>query len=347
MGLAVVGLSLLAATVLALRGADSGAALRIRASKAGEEGRWQESLALWRRVNAGGRGDAASWLAEARAALTQGLAAQAEVALGEACRMDARRVDPWLIRLEILRLEGRTLEALRLGESAFSSVAPGDRPSVARAWTLAALADAPEGLARETLARWTRADPRDGAAEAALDRRRAESPRPDDPPYDARVERLRGLLDTVPGDLAVREALVLLLAEGGRIAEGGQVLDGWPSDARDARYHRLAGRWDLEYRERPDAAIRHFREALVALPHDWKVHYRLARALQAAGQPDSARAQAAEVDRLRELLDPARLGPRLQALLGESAPPGARDDLATLCRSLGLAPLAEAWDAAR
>ena len=73
---------------------------------------------------------------------------------------------------------------------------------------------------------------------------------------------------------------VTALADAGEPDRGRVFLEGWPAAMRDARYWRLRGRWDLEYDHRPDQAIPAFRAALEVLPHDWRTHYRLARALR-------------------------------------------------------------------
>jgi thioredoxin-like negative regulator of GroEL len=83
------------------------------------------------------------------------------------------------------------------------------------------------------------------------------------------------------------------------------------------------------------------------LPHDWQARYRLARALNALGRRDEARAQAEAVARLRERLDPVRIGPLLDdALARADTDPAARSELAGLLDQIELSALAEAWRAA-
>ncbi len=136
---------------------------------------------------------------------------------------------------------------------------------------------------------------------------------------------------------------MLALAESGQPDRGRQALDDWPRDRRDARYDRLRGRWDLEYDARPEQAVASLQRALEVLPHDWKTLYRLARAWQRLGRPEEARRAAEDLARLREALDPARLGPRLDADLARLDNPDARRDLAALCASARLQRLAGAW----
>ena len=143
----------------------------------------------------------------------------------------------------------------------------------------------------------------------------------------------------------VREALVTALADAGEPEQGRAYLDGWPEDARDARYWRLRGRWDLEHDRRADRAVAAFRTALEAFPQDWRTHYRLARALQIVNQPDQARQEAEAVGRIRELLDPMTLGPKLDAAFAHLGDPAAIRTLAELCARVGLVRLAEAWRA--
>ena len=209
--------------------------------------------------------------------------------------------------------------------------------------TLAILADLPDDLARDTLDRWAAADPADDDARVARLKRAAAMPRAGDPDRADRVEALAALLARDPGHLAAREALVSDLADAGEPDRGRQVLDAWPAAGRDARYWRLLGRWELDYDRRADAAVSSFRAALAGLPHDWGTHYRLARALRALGDEEAAKQEAEAVGRLREALDPARLGPRLAADLERLDEPAAGLDLADLCACAGLTDLADAW----
>jgi tetratricopeptide (TPR) repeat protein len=355
LGVIVLGglvVALGAGLIVALRMPESPEALRLRADAAARAGHWDAALRDWRAVNRSKVADARSHLAEARAALALARAAQAEHALEQASRLDPGDPEPWLILLEIARVEGRPVDAVQIGRRALAGVPAPRHREILRALTLALLADAPDELARATLARWIAADPDDLDARAALGRRMTENPRADDPPVARRLAELESMLAAHPGHVGLREALVLALAEAGDPARGRAVLDGWPETARDARYDRLRGRWDLEYpdpsrpaREQLDDAVVHLRRALGALPHDWKSRYRMARALQALGRGDAARRAAGEVARLREVLEPVRLGRRLDAALEHLDDPAARRDLAALCAEAGLDGLADAWRA--
>jgi tetratricopeptide (TPR) repeat protein len=353
--LVLVVLSLLAAAVIAWSVATRESP-RHRAERAEAEarraegpaslGHWEAALAAWRAVNRSSQADAASWMGEARACLALGRAAQAERALESAEAAAPREPDPWLLRLELLRLEDRPLEALRIGWAAYEAVAPSSRRAVLRDLTLALLAETPDALARATLDRWIEADPDDvdaRVARIALDRRRADQPRAGDPDRASRVAALDDLLRRAPGHAGAREALILALADAGQVDRGRAVLDAWPASDRDARYYRLRGRWDLDYDRRPADAVTSFRRALADLPHDWKTRYRLARALQVLGRHDEARAAAESVTRLRDALDPSSLGPRLDADLAHLDDPRSRLDLADLCGRVGLDRLADAW----
>src|SRR5205814_6931538 len=121
------------------------------------------------------------------------------------------------------------------------------------------------------------------------------------------------------------------------------VLEDWPEPRRDARYWRLLGRWELDYDRRPDRAVVAFRNALADLPQDWRSWYRLARALRMLGRDDEARQAAETVGRIREVLDPITLGPRLDAAFHHLDDPVALRDLADLGDRVGLAGLADAW----
>ena len=121
------------------------------------------------------------------------------------------------------------------------------------------------------------------------------------------------------------------------------ILDEWPESGRDARYWRLRGRWDLEYDHRPEQAALAFQKALAELPHDWRSWYRLARALRMLYR-DRESHEAAEMEgRIREVLDPLLLEPRLNAAFDQMDDVGARRDLARLCQQVGLKRLADAW----
>ena len=322
---------------------ESPGRLRARAEASAGVEDWAGALAAWEAFNRTDRADSRSLLAEARAALALGRAARAERALVRAIAVTPADPEPALLRLELLRMEGRDVEANRDGWAAFRAVAADSRREVLRAVTLALLDDAPDDLARETLRRWAGADPDDLDARAALARRVAAMPRQGDPDASSRASTLQALLARAPGHLGVREALVAALADAGDPGRGRLALEGWPADARDARYDRLRGRWDLEYDHQPGRAVEALTRALAELPHDWRSRYRLARALFADGREAEARRVAASVALLREALDPAPLGRRLSADLAHLDDPKSRLDLADLCEGAGLSRLADAW----
>ena len=316
---------------------------------------WPRALAAWRRVNASSLARGSSHMAEARAALALGRAGEAEDALVRAIQVEPSDPEPWRLRLEVLRVEDDPLKAKEVGWAAYAAVPPDDRREVLRELTLALLADIPDDRARRYLALWAGADGSTSIAPAAVNmdarvaflQRVAAMPRSGDPARAEHVVELTGMLKTRPDNVVVREALVTALADIGEQDRGRELLDAWPESRRDARYWRLRGRWDLEYDHQFSHAVEAFRQALVDLPHDWKTRVRLARALQNLGQDTEARAEAETVARLRELLDPAVLGPRLardfdqaRDLTHDSA---AATDLADLCARAGLDKLAQAW----
>jgi Flp pilus assembly protein TadD len=317
--------------------------VRSRAEGESRAEEWNAALADWRTVNRSDQANARSLLGEARACLALGLAGQAERALRRACEADPSDGESWLLRLELLRLEDRPLEAQSVGWAAFEAVPRKAHREVLQALTLALLADTPDDLARQTLERWVAADRGDVDAKVALLRRMATDPRPSDPDRAARIAQLAVLLAREPANLDVREALILALADAGETTRGRLLLDEWPAAARDARFDRLRGQWSLNYERRPERAIEAFRKAQEGLPHDWKSHYGLSRALQALGRVDEANKEAEAVKMLRETLDPKTLGPRLDADLAHVEDPAAAKDLAELCDRVGLARLAHAW----
>ena len=133
------------------------------------------------------------------------------------------------------------------------------------------------------------------------------------------------------------------LADAGEPERGRSLLDEWPANARDARYWRLRGRWDLEYDHRPLEAAKAFRAALAELPQDWRSWYRLARALRVLGREDESREAAETVSRIREVLDTLVLGPRLAAAVDHLDDASTLNDLATLSTRAGLVRLGQAW----
>jgi thioredoxin-like negative regulator of GroEL len=175
-------------------------------------------------------------------------------------------------------------------------------------------------------------------------RRIAAEERPGDPDRTERIAALETWLADDPEHVGVREALALELAAAGEVERGRAVLEGWPEGARDTRYRRLRARWALDYDERPAEAAEALAAVVAELPHDWQARYRLARALRALGRDAEARAQAEAVARLRERLDPRRLGPRLDEDLARlDTDPAARLALADLCADVGLDLLARSW----
>ncbi len=318
--------------------------LRSYAVAAAKAGQWQEALDSWRGVNATRLAQGNTYLAEARAALALGRAAEAEKALAKASSLNPSAPEPWRLRLEILRLEGRPLEAQLVGWAAYDAVTPRSSREILENLTLALLADLQDDVANPALTRWAEAG-NDPDARVALFRRLAAMPRAGDLPRADRVAELTAILEKTPGHLDAREVLLDALADSGEPELGRKILDAWPGEesSRDARYWRLRGRWDLDFNRDPGPAVEAFERALTDLPHDWKTRFRLARALHALGREAEARKEAEAVAKIRELLDPSRLGPRLSSDFKRRDDPKSLDDLADLCARAGLSRLAEAW----
>ncbi len=235
----------------------------------------------------------------------------------------------------------------QLGWQAYAAVAPDAARSILRELTLALLADLPDDLARQTLDHWAEANPKvpDVDARVALLRRFTAMPRSGDADRAARIDELSRILAVDPSHLPAREALVMNLLDSGEPDLGRRILDDWSAPARDARYWRLRGRFDLDYDHRPAPAAEAFARALSALPYDWKTRVRLSRAYHALGHDSEARLESDTVARLREILDPSTLGPRLSSDLERLDRPPALLDLADLASRAGLARLAAAWRA--
>lgn len=319
--------------------------LAARAERASKEGDHATAYRLWKDYNAGPNASHQSWLSQAREALALGRAAEGLRAIERATASNPSNPEPWLLTLEILRVEDRPIEAIRSAWNAYDAVPPPARRGVLRALTLALLADTPDELARTTLQRWVAEDPADLEARVALLRRFAENPRDGDPTRVARIEMLDDLLRRRPESIAAREALLQELIDAGASDRAKTVLQDWPFPERDARYDRIAGRMALDFDRRPDLAADLLKRALVDLPHDWRIHYRLARALSSRGQNEEARREANRVSSLRETLDPDRLAKRLDGDLADLDSQEAMADLAALCQSAGFERLADAWRA--
>jgi thioredoxin-like negative regulator of GroEL len=337
------GVVLLTLALIGWSAAESPAWLQRQAEAAARAGDWATALQHWRAVNATKAARSTSYLGEARACLALGRAAQAEHSLHQAINADPSNPEAWRLLLQILRIEDRVTEAQQLGWKAYEQVSPVARRELLRELTLGLVAELPDELVRTTLRRWIDADNSDTDAEVALWQRINAQPRAADPDRPAVLTALETLLANYPDHIGAREALVTALANAGEPDRGRAILNEWPESSRDARYWRLRGRWELEYDHRPDQATANFQTALVELPHDWRSWYRLARALRILNR-DSESRQAAETEsRIREVLDPLVLEPRLDAAFDHLDDLAALRDLAMLCQQVGLSRLANAW----
>ena len=282
--------------------------------------------------------------------------AQGELATGsESARATAKPAisRSWLQQIDDYRAEDRPIKAMAVGWSAYASVSPEERRDVLRALTLALLADVPEEQARAALQHRIDANPDDLDARVALIRlalnpealpaNRPRIGRAPDPSAAALVE-LEKLLEQHPIQSGARAALIDALLDAGQIDRARTVLDEWPADHNDdPRWLRLKARFDLEFDARPDQAAAALSRLLDSTPHDWRLRARLSRALQMQGDSERAKREATLVDRLRERLDPSRLGPRLAHDLERLDDPDALSNLAAICASVGLVDLAAAW----
>ena len=95
---------------------------RNRAEIAARKGDWERALSSWNVVNRSPKADARSKLGAARALLALGRAAKAERLLIEVCRLAADDPEPWRLRLELLHMESREIEALKVGWEAYDAV---------------------------------------------------------------------------------------------------------------------------------------------------------------------------------------------------------------------------------
>ena len=309
--------------------ANSHVRLFSNAEAAAQEGDWSAAQRYWRAINSTSGTTSASHLGEARACLALGQAAQAEISLHRAIRADPQEPESWLLLLQILQVEDRTIDAQRTGWQAYNQVVPVARSQLLQQLTLAILTDLlPDEKIRTTLRRWVDADINDVDAEIALWQRIAAQPRAGDPDRLTLLARLEDLVAKHPDHVGAHEALVTSLADAGEPSRGRAVLDAWPKAHRDARYWRLLGRWELEYEHRPQLATDAFRTALKELPQDWRSWSRLSRALHILNKQDKSLEAAQMVRRIREIIDPLVIGPRLHAAFDHLDDPKALADLA-------------------
>jgi predicted Zn-dependent protease len=317
--------------------------LRSQALRAAHDGDWNLALEYWRKINATSAADGLTQLGEARASLALGRAFQSEQSLRRSIAALPENAEPWRLLLQILRVEDRTIDALQLGWEAYGKVRPESRTEMLKELTLGLLAELPDDEVRKTLHRWADADRDDIDARIALIQRIAVQPLAGDPDRASLLAELESIVASHPNHVAARETLVTALADAGEPERGRAVLNDWPTNARDSRYWRLRGRWDLEYDNQPEKAATAFRKVLDELPQDWRSWYRLARALRILGREDESRQAALTVSRIRGALDPLLLRPKLDATLGHLSEPAGLGELADLCTRAGFARLGEAW----
>ena len=245
------------------------------------------------------------------------------------------------LRFCSLRIE--QFEAQHLAWEAYNHLGVDAQRELLRTLTLGLLADLPDEQVRTTLHRWTDADQTDVDAQTALWHRITLQPRAVDPNRLTVLAALEALLTKHPAHINAREALITALGDFGEPDRGRILLDTWPEAMRDARYWRLRGRWDLEYDHHPQDAVTAIQIAIADLPQDWRSWYRLARAFHILGRDSESQRAAETVSRIREVLDPLALEPRLHVAFDHLDDPTALRDLAALCNRAGLIRLAEAW----
>jgi tetratricopeptide (TPR) repeat protein len=182
----------------------------------------------------------------------------------------------------------------------------------------------------ELLARAVETDPGDRASRLAL----AECLR-----RLGRLDQAKRALDSVnPTEPDVRSVQALIALDGGDVGRAEALLAGDTDGDSHPALARIRGRLALA-RDDAVAAVRHFRAALKAAPHDRDAHFGLAQALCLAGRPEAARTHAAT----------AQSQDRLESLVRNAREQGRRNDPATLqaiaeaCLALDRRDLARAW----
>ena len=174
----------------------------------------------------------------------------------------------------------------------------------------------------------------------------AAQPRADDPDRPSRLAELETLVAEHPGHPGARGA-------GDRPGRrrrarprprGARRLAG--SRARPRRPLLAAPRpVGARVRPAPRSGRGRIPARLETFPHDWRSWSGLARALTRLGRDAEARQAAEAVGRIREALEPAALGPRLDDDFRHLDDPRSLRDLADLADHAGLSRLAGAWRA--
>ena len=149
---------------------------------------------------------------------------------------------------------------------------------------------------------------------------------------------LEALLTKHPAHINAREALITALGDFGEPDRGRILLDTWPEATRTPVTGVSAVGRELEYDHHPHDAVTAIQIAIADLPQDWRSWYRLARAFHILGRDSESQRAAETVSRIREVLDPLALEPRLHVAFDHLDDPTALRDLAALCNRGWLDP---------
>src|SRR3954453_12122021 len=128
--------------------------LRAQAEAAEQAKDWVTALRLWRRINDTSAATGMTHLGEGRACLALGRAADAERALRKSIAATPSQADAWLLMLEILRVEVRSIDVFDLCWRALAEVSIESHLALLRGLTFLTLTEVPDDLARSTLERW-------------------------------------------------------------------------------------------------------------------------------------------------------------------------------------------------
>ena len=176
--------------------------LRSQAEAAVHAGDWTTALRYWQAINATKAATSLTHLGEARACLALGRAAQAEYSLNRAIDTNPSEPEAWRLMLQILRVEDRSIDALRIGWRAYDQINPETRRELLREFTMALLGELPDQLVRTTLQRWVDADSNDVNARSALWQRITDQPRATDPDRSIVLNALETLVVEHPDHVA-------------------------------------------------------------------------------------------------------------------------------------------------
>jgi len=146
-----------------------------------------------------------------------------------------------------------------------------------------------------------------------------------------------------PGRTEARTLLAECWLDIGNGTEAEKLLVEWPETQRDVRYWRLAGRWQQEFAQEFESAIKSFQKSLASEPDDWQVRFRLADCLRMQNQSTAALREASEAERIRDITRYDNVREILDKTLQRLARIENRHAIGEFYRSIGYSREARVW----